>query len=484
MRIIKQSVDKKDNECGFDDRDITEIIGEVINITFNKTFYENGKLLDSPLDRHNVYYINDNEYEFYPTYGDIYILDSDRKFTEDEYKKIIDMFGSKFNEMYVQVKTAFKKQFIECGCRGTTQHMVLKSKDYMNRVSFATVSFSESTERQFMWYIQGNSMSISGINETVQQLASVSSVVFDVKDIIGLPHRYRQVDFPYLTQFRAYQEGLLYEGTIKYSMTTKLMPQIAAEFGKESSTFSECKDEMSLMKWEDVECCSRESYCSPIEQIKKCIFRMEKPNETLTCFLTGIPIYEDFYLVQLLKGNVELTMNRSEFQSKYTENEVTITNIARVYKTPIKEDKEEKKDKKKKAYKAKKADKVTLHDKHYKEDEDDEITFEILKKFDKPVYIALSPWSVHYGNALATFDEYKMYRSFCPRTLKNVIDSLKTTDLRKKVYHSINKKLERTNLVTMSNEEVELTTSNINVMLLMQFKHDKIIGNISILPEN
>ena len=150
-----------------------------------------------------------------------------------------------------------------------------------------------------------------------------------------------------------------------------------------------------------------------IEEYKECDLRQKVNNENPRCFITGIPIYEDCYVVDIYKQTVVKEINISELEEEKNQGSVVVENKNEVRK---------KSNRKQKAIKSTNIKTVTI---------------EKTVLYDEPIHILLSPYIVHFDNEFDfivpnisfsfnrfTKSDVIVYRTFCPRLAGDVINNL------------------------------------------------------------
>jgi hypothetical protein len=339
--------------------DAEKVAGEMLNICLGTTYFEDGKLVDSPKIGHNTYNIDSVEYEIHPNYGVLMLA-----ITDVSFKALLE---AKYRELYNALIAKFGPKSVCTGMHGSTQYLLLENKTYTLAISDATFVHNMSFRRnalptgaKFVWNIvdKGNIsyvLPIPGYSalqyDTYERMSSLSAIIYDDINLLTLIDGFRSANYPHITKYSLHKSGLILEKPVSYSFVSGLTLEIAKlemeklettklngfSIGGTKSTkafaFIDLKRSLSFAKWEELKpfiYSQVESVLDWSEQINKGLLDEEKTtdesdeieikknkNEQYSCFVTNLPLYEDCYVFDIYSRIVEEYINRNDLD-KYT----------------------------------------------------------------------------------------------------------------------------------------------------------------------
>lgn len=485
MRLFKKCEEKKL---------LRKVIGEVINITFGETFFDtDGVLLESKKPNHNVYLIGSVEYKITPTNGFIFV-DDDKTFqylNNNDY----DMY----NTMMAEVCNRFGVPKNPVGTFGTTHYMIIKQPNTFNN-STGSIGFTDgkdvSKHNHVMWeFKKMTNCPLSGSSNR-DHIMSLSAILIDEKDIFTLEDGYRDADFPHYTQLRAISNNLIkLDKLIEWSPNLGLTSEIAKYFvcqkqnTKKRLYFHELPNDWNLylIKWEWISgfIYSRPNSVSVNDFFKSSLLDAAPDKDpVLKCFMSGMPLYDDCYVVDIYQINHKIIIKEAEYKknmTKYTSiKDCKITEIKPQSrgKKPIKrkfvvEDSDE--DNKDDDKKNTPAPLTNRGGKSY--------TVEYVQKFTTPKCILISPYAMHMTHEkslVLTLEEmgleFNTYRTKCPKKLEEIIKELDVSDLLKDIYTEMHRKAMFVNgnyvfgeedFVGVYKDSIRINTANINKKIVL-----------------
>lgn len=472
---------------------VRRIAGEIVNITYGITYFDKGVLLKKPKTRHNTYDIDGVEYDIVPTLGYVIFI-SNEKLVDNFKSHVTSAFYEMCREVTIEFGTSELK--LPTGLSGTTQYLLTMKQNGMHgpgNVTFVPNRYTEETlepNTDFVWSFClvgaekgiGEDMPITS-NGTINTnlIASVSTIVVDTLGVMAVPDEYRHINYPTHADFKITQTGhLIYESFV-YSHYFGLHKHMATLFGYKNdpndNTVGIISKRIRYVKWEDL---IEHLYTNinndidPIIQIKKGLFDREHDKDLVhsvfKCGMTGQPLFEDCYVFDIYRQRYELVIPIEDL-GKYPdaqivevkkdlnpeENKVDETDTKKKKgkaKTKAKTKGKKVSDKKvsgKKGKKDKTADQPVDQPVDQPSDKTSDtpkfVTIQYYKNYNKPKCILISPYYLHCTNILNTVKQFEnqtgtnvlVYRTFCPRTLDSVIDSIDMPDVNKHILKCLNK---------------------------------------------
>ena len=283
------------------------IVGEMINIMFGETYFdENGNILSEKKPNHNSYIIDSVEYQVTPNIGFIHVIGTDDLFNtlastlEDSYKDLIGAVTVKFGLPRLQTAEVISTQYL------TVTNTTNGKFPEIKIVCSAQPLTDLSTFTTFVWNIIKGNVPVSNYTKKRRNVIySLSSIVVDTTDSISLPDGYKHCDFP---SYLNYTKGTsLHIEPIDYHPSYGIHRELVKHYDdvekpKKKQRFSIICRPVYLAKWEWLKLYSinPDSNISRSEQIKMGLFDTE-PNEEVTyrCFITNAPIYDDCYVFDI-----------------------------------------------------------------------------------------------------------------------------------------------------------------------------------------
>jgi hypothetical protein len=321
--------------------DVDIIAGEMINIAYKKTYYIDGKpnpdLQNASTDC-NIYNIDDVEYDIHPNIGTLILL-----MNEIDQPTMMAAIKSKY-QMFEQVLSFTYKVVPDIGNAGTTQYLAVQSSS-----SFVTptTQFIEYTHNNipsiissydfiFCWYVTSDAdLPISyfnSLNYLPHQVAmSLSSIIYDELNVLNLPHMYKHACYPEIKDYTAYTNGEIIEKNITIlNLGSGLHGEIFKLCGSKFISANKIQiyheqafpttHKLNWIKWKDLKLyVVGDSAFDPVEQINRGILddnsqltlndESEMKSKSYTCFMTGIPIYEDCYVFDIYEQTMTETID-------------------------------------------------------------------------------------------------------------------------------------------------------------------------------
>jgi hypothetical protein len=303
---------------------------------------------------------------------------------------------------------------------------------------------------------------------------SLSSIIYAEKNIFLLPHGYRSPDFPLAEDYVSVKNKLINTKLIRCDPKSGIHGEILSNFttindnpydhsyvgSRQLKSWKKINDNIFWIKWDNVrprkkiDCAlpwqeqikrgnlpiygfdDETNDESPSKLDKKLNKTIKFKNEDYRCFVTNAPIYEDCYIIDIYKQQIIESVPVDELDE-------ALLNGAKIYTEPV----EENKNTRRRRGQNIRSTKVLPKKKNIVDRKFVKIIRMIYPK--EPVHILISPYAAHYLDAIKQFELTTMskviiYRTFCPRTCKDVIDSLEQDELYKKTLHAFNKGFEAT----------------------------------------
>lgn len=340
MRIIKQKSDANPTGCEKITDVLLSIAGEMVNITYNTKYFDDGKVLDKPVSPYNVYTIDSVKYQLHPNVGCIYMncSSSDRQFINTNLR-------DRFNELVVLVTTKFGVPKINPATSSTTQYLIVNTQEppIANTIEIsASAKITDKRDKLFNWFMMADSSfpptAIAGrLDNNIEPLdivVSLSSIFYDGIDSTSLPHNFRGPNHPELKDLVLFQQDLICNEPIYVHPNLGLLDQIAIDYGQKVPAkwvFTQLSNVgLRFVKWEWLKPYEPVDGIDmgPANQIKNGIFNksvvidegdadlLEKSKRDGTarykCFMTGLPIYEDCYVFDIYEQQLEIYIEKKD----------------------------------------------------------------------------------------------------------------------------------------------------------------------------
>jgi hypothetical protein len=404
--------------------DINQIVSEMINITFRKLHSANGKIIkyDNAVP-YNRYLIDDKEYEAASSYGIIYVNDiSDIKTFQ---KDIIDKFTElvyclKFENIY-----APRIEYIKNSVLVERVYESPCDIDISIALDFNIYANIPVNRKKFSWVITSiDNILISDINSIIlENITSLFSIIYDKKNMYLLPDGYRHYNYPRIDDY--FDKDKIVNDNVYFSARSGLTLEIARYFTNITN--------INITRFRDV------SKFNPIEWKSICVFKQLNTSLTtkeieksfnnlgyidiptypineikdLKCSISGVPIYEDFYVIKLFSRIITKKIKKDELKDYKTKSNFRILDNS-------------------------------IEVKH-----NSEIMVNIRYKHEFNECIVLSPYYIHYGNGIDFYEnlfdlgfDYVMYRAFSPVRLYDIIKNLNISSIKKTCLHELNSSVE------------------------------------------
>jgi hypothetical protein len=525
MRIIKDTL-----------HDLEAIVGEMINITYGMTIYENSKLLENFKKNHNEYVINDVSYNIHPNIGMVFLLSN----IDIDITAIV----STFNYMTTAIRNKIDTLNLEVGSVDNRNNLLIVDS-YKNPYSYISIEYNKVLTKsinlltnKFTWYVFNkeyiNNLPIIGWNaaESNYNIYSLSSIIYDGINCFKFKNGYKSPDYPSVRDCYIYDKGFIYDKVIQFNVDSGPLLEIANYYNKLNKNIrynNKIKDHnLYYAMWEQLIIYENTNSLVPwYKQIKlglldgirdnnKTINEYTINNKIYKCFITGIPIYEDCYVFDVVSIIIEKIVHVNDLvnYSKYkvisnvvTQDEINELKYSNTTYTEITDIKADTKAGAKAGAKAKKIkknsklinDNKTDNEIDNKDNKTDNETRHYVKinyqhVFTTPKCLLISTFYVHFSNHnLYPFDPIKyfekltqtkilVYRSYCPTKIQQVIESLDTTPLHKKILNELNEQITysngnystksfRINLHKLETSNLLLPLTNINNLSGKEYRY-------------
>lgn len=374
MRYFKKS--------GNDQKDIDRIAGEIINISFGRNYYINGQLNPRPdmKTNYNTFNIDSVDYEIHPNLGYVILLCSDALCLT--MSAAIKQRTTDF-ERLLHSTHGFKKT--TTGTAGTTQYLLMEDAGFsgMTNIGFITSSASPLLANVGVsWLITNelnNLLMPCELEDTSYKFDknrmtySLSAIVYDTYDSFQLADGYLSPDFPDICDTTARKMGNVIDTKITVSVYAGLYAEIAKLFGvvkkpvitsrhgvsgilRDLVTFGFTQFPegrvLNWIKWEDVKPIENDvGVIESVDLIKRGLLNFdeslkdesdevqlrkskESGSKDYRCFITGVPIYEDAYVLDVYQQVLEEVIDVDDFD-KYPDAEIIPMEIVDVPDVPI-----------------------------------------------------------------------------------------------------------------------------------------------------
>ncbi len=481
MRYFKPSNDAK--------KDIERIAGEMINICTNTKYFDKGVLVSKPTPNYNTYNIKGINYEVHPNLGTLIML--------GKAKNIRDAIETAFKKAFESCKRVFGDAFkLGVGTHGTTQYMFVEEKKPLNFEDIICVfehDYFDSNKyknKSFVWNIfnldnlaksEFNIPGFTTYTDNNNYLKSLSAIIYDMDAILDFADDHVSPDYPEITQYNSFKNQKVCDRQVTYDIMLGWTLEIAKWFYPPSNSivrhgFNAISETIFWMPWSDVKprkfVNSLVSWTSQIHKGAELGFVSD--NEELKCVLTGIPIYEDCYVLDMYTQNVRSTVSHEELQQyladgyRIVEEVIQATNPKKKTKPAI--DIHSENNKKRQSRKSRGSQSTTQTTRSINVNQSDtnqpdtnqpdtnqpdtnqptnltsaetemknndalrhkKYLIEKTIEYSEPIHIVISPYAMHClerNNGASLFEgltasQVIIYRTFSPRTFKSVVESL------------------------------------------------------------
>lgn len=313
-------------------KDTDRIIGELINIVYGVTFYENGEMMKEPKPKHNTYIIDNVEYEVHPNITLIY-LHTDNSNFRDALSARIKLFDE-------AIQNKYGKREVPIGFPGSTQYLLMENANVsINTIPIGyvitdgVINWTNTLPYGFSHLVYLISkigalynLPIPGISanqfSTEVNLMSLSSIIYDDSNIYNITDGIRSPDYPCIDKYNNYQNENILQEYIYWNYFTGLMFHIMHLSGfdnligdKQTTIPKTINRTLLWAKWEWLKLFNSPNLEIPwAEQIVRGLLddddslidesltevnKKSKGSERYKCFITGIPIYEDCYVFDI-----------------------------------------------------------------------------------------------------------------------------------------------------------------------------------------
>jgi hypothetical protein len=461
---------------------IMMIAKEMINIETGITYFDDdGNRTAKPKPGHNTYVLDDVSYEVHPNIGVVYAFD-----------KVDNLTIACINNA---CDTLFEDETIvgrSSGSAGTTQYLYVSddSKEPRNTkyLSTAISTYPRSHNNSFVWFIytnlssinNGSSLYVPFFNSATvpqeTQLLSLSTIILDCDHFLILEDKYISPDLPSIHMYQRFVSGYIYDRLIRVGQQTGIREEIASNFLKLTKGHASAKilHNIFWIDWDDVDANHLiECGLNWDEQVKRQALKKYDKEELDTrsiankknyrCILTGVPIYEDCYVLDIYEQEVIQSVNVKDLEDVITNGGI-LYNTSKVVEINTKKSSKFKTDVEtsghKKIVKNKKINCVdgtdinklkgrTVSKKKRSAKIDQFVDVIVTVRYDNPMHVLMSPYGMHCYMKITGSEHFEnmtksnviIYRSFCPRLAVDVINSIDASDIYKKILNAANIKI-------------------------------------------
>jgi hypothetical protein len=444
MKIIKGLNTDSRNE-------INRIVTEMINIETGITYFDqHGQLLEHCKPSHNMYVIESVEYDIHPNIGIVILLQNQIKPIS-----IHDIENAHIAKRSLLRHQKNMSLDLSIGQNPTTQYICVtelltpnnENPSIQYHKNETTSVYNTQGNQNFSWYVytQGSLKFspfyipyITSAGKPEHQLLSLSTIVYDNNNILLLDNMFRSPNVPSIKDYTIYLTNRIYDSSIYIDFMTGILSEIVSNFINITNAFNTISFDIFWIRWENVKPIKLKN-CAMTwqDQVKQGVleFYSEKDrldddtvyNEDYTCFMSGIPIYEDCYVFDIYEQTIQEIISIKDLQ-------VALDNGAILHQPPVKPVKNID------ITKSRAIKKGRTNMEQF-------VTISKIIKYDKPVHILISPYTMHcldyINNGAQLFEQQTqtkiiVYRTFCPRLCKTVIDSLPKSKLYRDILHAFN----------------------------------------------
>ncbi len=280
---------------------IDEIMGEIINIMFNTTYYKNGILLDKKKSKHNTYMINNVKYEISPNIILIAIpISATAKYANLLFNKLTSIR----DKFILDVKKKWGDTLNKTSSSGTTHYMVFNTNELITIQYVVINDLNDISKRkddsQIIVYIYEGSIPVSGLTKgDMNSIYSLSTIVVSLENEFKLINGYTSPDFPSFSDYKLADKLII--KPIKFDINIGLHGEIYKHFdGYKYSIGMQTNYEINNIKLVPFEWLNIYSNNfngkTPTQLIKNGIFEAPPAKPNYKCFMTGCPIFDDCYV--------------------------------------------------------------------------------------------------------------------------------------------------------------------------------------------
>ncbi len=413
---------------------IKKIAAEMVNITYGETYFDiNGDLLKKKKPGHNAYLIDMTEYNIIPNKSKIY-LPENFDITPAE---LIRMYGI----LVELAKETFDLPPSEKTITGTTHYMKVQ-EDNVSNDRYVLICEDEDASPgptiDLVWVISKykhlplsdfkiprlpNCTTLLNYPE-YNIIESLSCIVVIPPNITVLPDGYRSPDYPSYKDYISYIENRIYDKPIYFNPYYGIHKELTRHFPNVATFPTQTKEvdkpipkyPVRLIPWDWIKpyTISTDTAISWDMQIQMGLFDNE-PNEEVsyTCAVSGMPIYDDCYVFDIVEQEIELSVEESELDNypgavKIEEKESTDTSVVFRKET----------------------------------DSSNECKIKYIKKYhDDPKCILISTYFMHMAGITSPVSYFEtmtktkilVYRTKCPITVHQIIQESTAPELLKKM---------------------------------------------------
>jgi hypothetical protein len=437
---------------------IALIAKEMINIETGITYFDDdGHRLAKPKPGHSTYVLDDVSYDVHPNIGVVVVFD---KLDGISLAHIQNACSILFNDETIVGRAS--------GVSGTTQYMCMttdRSDTLYTSYNHNNICKYNKLERSsFVWFVYQctscvdssplhipffNSDSVT--QET--QLLSLSTIILDCDNVLILEDKHRSPDFPTIHKYQQFVSGYICDRPIRVDAVTGIHTEIASNFLEVTKVYRPAiiPHNIFWIDWDDVDVNHLiECGLDWVEQVKRQALKKDDKytNDTqpitnkknYRCIITGIPIYEDCYVLDIYEQKVVRSVNVKDLDT-------VIANGGVLYNPPKVTGINTKKttESKTKMCKSNRTTAATrASTKSRKPDQFVDVLVTI--RHESPLHVLMSPYGMHcymkttgslYFETI-TKSKVIVYRSFCPHLAVDVIDSIEEHDTYKKMLNAAN----------------------------------------------
>ena len=318
-------------------------LGEMINICYGKTFYENGIKTKKPRP-YNIYNINGIQYEFDLSCAAVIFIGIDVNnidiIISDLFQKIADEDDRLDEEKSVCVQ-------------GTDKNIIVRNryKPLLHAFEFNTRMYGKNdASNTFTWFIYDSldksplyckDLDVMRDRKHVQHLnllASINTIIIDGTGIFDLPSGFKSVDYPNLDRYINTREKLCKEELVFSNHGIGLSLFGDPYFHKKHVDYmhKEVHNDIFWLKWDDIYWKKNNNMeVKWYDQLRNGILYKERGchEKYPKCFITGTSLYEDCYVFDIYQQTVETDNDGKEKDDN--ENKTTLINYEKPYRVLI-----------------------------------------------------------------------------------------------------------------------------------------------------
>jgi hypothetical protein len=290
------------------------VLGEIINIMLNTTYYDKGVLLNDKKPKHNTYFINGVKHEISPN---IILI----AFTSSiDIDIMYSTIARSYNEFIAAVCRKWGSTPILSAGAGTTEYMAFNSVsdsvnvtceliDNLNRIS------KRKDESEFMIYVYNGGIPISGLSfGDPNNIYSLSSIVVSLFNEFTLPDGFMGPDYPRCKDYTLAHK--IVDKPINFSIHYGLHVEIIKHFDNVILYDKVFMTVFGTNKWNtpylvDWNWLQNTIYTADFDELTPTKLikggLLDRPPVDIKeyrCFLTGCPIFDDCYVFDIYQRNV------------------------------------------------------------------------------------------------------------------------------------------------------------------------------------